>query len=239
MSLPSTEALSTGNFFNAWTAAFTKKLMKPILTPCSFENASWNFLRISMTGAMLTSLNVVRMALVDCDCRRRSATRALRRVMGTRCSGRSPRSTDGATTCGNTFVGTPVGMTAAAAGAGLGADTAPSTSPLVTRPSLPDPATEPGARLLSAMSLAAAGMATPAMDPPVDGDAAAAGRAAGVAADAAAGAAALALPSVSMRAMSCSATTVPPSPTRTSANTPADGAGTRPWRRPCRTDSRA
>ncbi|OQC09047.1 MAG: hypothetical protein BWX79_01529 [Alphaproteobacteria bacterium ADurb.Bin100] len=117
-------------------------------------------------------------------------------------------------------------MTAAAAGAGLGADTAPSTSPLVTRPSLPDPATEPGARLLSAMSLAAAGMATPAMDPPVDGDAAAAGRAAGVAADAAAGAAALALPSVSMRAMSCSATTVPPSPTRTSANTPADGAGT-------------
>ncbi len=40
---------------------------------------------------MFTSLNVVRMALVDCDCSRRSATRARRRVMGTRCSGRSPK----------------------------------------------------------------------------------------------------------------------------------------------------
>ncbi len=40
---------------------------------------------------MFTSLKVVRMALVDCDCSRRSATRARRRVMGTRCCGRSPR----------------------------------------------------------------------------------------------------------------------------------------------------
>jgi hypothetical protein len=37
---------------------------------------------------------------------------------------------------------------------------------LVTRPSLPVPATEPAARLLSAISLAAAGMATPALLPP-------------------------------------------------------------------------
>ena len=65
--------------------------MKPILTPCSFSNFSWKRLRISITGAMFTSLNVVRMALVDCDCSRRSATRARRRLIGTRCSGRSPQ----------------------------------------------------------------------------------------------------------------------------------------------------
>ena len=64
MSLPSTLALMTGYFFSAATAALTKKLMKPSLTPCSFSNFSWNFLRISITGAMLTSLKVVRMALV-------------------------------------------------------------------------------------------------------------------------------------------------------------------------------
>jgi hypothetical protein len=91
MSLPSTLALMTGYFFSAATAALTKKLMKPSLTPCSFSNFSWNFLRISITGAMFTSLNVVRMAFVACDCSRRSAMRARRRLMGTRCSGRSPR----------------------------------------------------------------------------------------------------------------------------------------------------
>jgi hypothetical protein len=48
---------------------------------------------------------------------------------------------------------------AAAAGAGraAAADTAPSTSPLVTRPSRPVPGTDPAASWLSAMSLAAAG----------------------------------------------------------------------------------
>ena len=80
----------TGYFFSAATAAFTKKLMKPILTPCSFSNFSWKRLRISITGAMFTSLNVVRIALVDCDCSSRSAMRARRRLIGTRCSGRSP-----------------------------------------------------------------------------------------------------------------------------------------------------
>jgi hypothetical protein len=48
----------------------------------------------------------------------------------------------------------------------------------------------------------------------------------------------LALPSVSMRAMSCSATTVPPSPTRTSANTPADWAPALRGR-PCRSQFRS
>src|SRR5512146_2931914 len=39
---------------------------------------------------MFTSLNVVRMAAVDCDCTRRSATRWRRRDIGTRCSVRDP-----------------------------------------------------------------------------------------------------------------------------------------------------
>ena len=91
-----------GYFLRAATAALTKKLMKPSLTPCSFSNFSWNFLRISITGAMFTSLKVVRMALVDCDCTRRSAMRARKRLMGTRCSGRSPRfMADGADTAGS------------------------------------------------------------------------------------------------------------------------------------------
>jgi hypothetical protein len=81
------------------------------------------------------------------------------------------------------------------------------------------------ASLLSAISLAAAGMATPALAP-VDGDAAAAGRAAGAAQTPPQERPHLALPSVSMRAMSWSLTTVPPSPTHASASTPADGAGT-------------
>src|SRR6218665_692812 len=171
MSLPSTAALSTGYFFRACTAAFTKKPMKPIFTPCSLVNASWNFLRICITGAMFTSLNVVRMALVDCDCSRRSATRARRRLIATRCSGRSTHcglEDAGAGTWGSTLAGTPVGMAGvadaggaevvaaegvAAAAKGVVAAakdvvaaapraTAPSTSALVTRPSLPVPGTD-------------------------------------------------------------------------------------------------
>ena len=42
---------------------------------------------------MFTSLNVVRMALVCWDCSRRSAIRARRRDIGTRCSVRSPKAT--------------------------------------------------------------------------------------------------------------------------------------------------
>src|SRR5260221_104695 len=61
MSLPSIEALTTGYFFSACTAALAKKDMKPSLTPCSFSKRSWYFLRNSITGAMFTSLKVVRM----------------------------------------------------------------------------------------------------------------------------------------------------------------------------------
>ncbi len=57
------------------TAALTKKDMKPSCTPCVFSNFSPYCLRSVMTGAMFTSLNVVRMALVVCDCSRRSAIR--------------------------------------------------------------------------------------------------------------------------------------------------------------------
>src|SRR6185369_14212051 len=78
--------------------------MKPILTPCSFSNFSWKRLRISITGDMFTSLNVVRIALLACDCSRRSAMRARSRLIGTRCSGRSPRlAATGAATAGRGF----------------------------------------------------------------------------------------------------------------------------------------
>ena len=148
--------------------------------------------------------------------------------MGTRCSGRSPKLGAGADTWGNDEVGTPVGIEAADLAPPA---TAASTSPLVTRPSLPDPATEPAANWLSAISLAAAGIATPAMEEDAGAEAAelAAGAAAtGTAeADGAGDAApAATLPSVSMRAISCSAMTVPPSVTKISDTTPADGAGT-------------
>ena len=176
---------------------------------------------------MFTSLNVVRMALVDCDCSRRSATRARKRLMGTRCSGRSPRScaADGAATWGSALVGTPVGMTAAVDLTPPA--TAARASPLVTRPSLPVPATAEAGMLASDRILAAAGMATPPLLPPAaaTGAAAAAGAAA-AGAGAAAGAAAPATASVSILAMSWSAATVAPSAWTISASTPAAGAGT-------------
>ena len=221
MSLPSTDALRTGYFFKACTAALTKKLMKPSLMPCSFSNRSWNFLRISMTGAILISLKVVRMAFVACDCNKRSATRARKRLMGTRCSGRSPRPMlAGADTCGKAVCGTPVGITAA----GTGVCKACNTSPLVTRPSLPVPVTEPLANWLSAINLAAAGINTSALL--AAGIATAAGGAEPIDATGAAAGAAATLPSVSIRAINCSALTMPPSSTRISASTPAAGAGT-------------
>ena len=141
---------------------------------------------MSITGAMLISLKVVRIALVDCDCSRRSAIRghaggsSERAARGDH-SGHSARLPAGALPLEATeVVGAPVGIaTAAATGFVAAPDaTAPSTSPLVTRPSLPEPATDPAARLLSAISLAAAGMATPAIDAP-DAGAAAAGAALG------------------------------------------------------------
>src|SRR5512146_896330 len=125
MSVPSTEALTMGNFFSAYTTALTKNEEKPSFTPCFFSNASLYLLRSSITGCMFTSLKVVRIAAFCCDCSRRSAMRWRMRVIGTRCSGRSPAGT----------------TTGAMAGApdGAGCCTAPSTSSLVTRPWRPLP----------------------------------------------------------------------------------------------------
>ena len=64
--------------------------MKPSLTPCSFSNFSLKRLRISITGAMFTSLNVVRIAAVDCDCTQPLGDARAQADIGTRCSGRSP-----------------------------------------------------------------------------------------------------------------------------------------------------
>ena len=105
---------------------------------------------------------------------------------------------------------------------GNGADLAPpaaafKASPLVIRPSRPVPATCPALILFSAKIFAADGAAALA---DLTG-AAFAGAAVGAVA---AGAVATAV--LSILAINCSATTVPPSPTIISVKTPADGAGT-------------
>ena len=164
---------------------------------------------------MLTSLNVVSIAAVDCDWSRRSAMRARRRDIGTRCSGRSPsapRSIGGA----------------AARKEGAGADgalaagwppcIASSTSPLVTRPPRPLPASPPASILLSAATFCAAGITTGVAD-------CAAVAAAGATAVAAGAPAAAGLASVSMVAMISLATTVLPSPLTILTSTPESGAG--------------
>ena len=184
---------------------------------------------------MLTSLKVVRIALVACDCSSRSATRARRRDIGTRCSGRSPRLTaTGAATAGSGLATAGAGGAERAGGGavtprGAGADATSvcSTSPLVTRPSRPVPGTEPAASAWSAISLAAAGIVTSALLPLADADAGAVAATEAPADAAAAGAApAFATPSVSMRAMTSSLTQLSPSPLTISAITPANGAGT-------------
>src|SRR5688572_5567963 len=100
---------------------------------------------------MLTSLKVVRIAAVDCDWMRRSATRWRSRVIGTRCSAREPAGME-----------TGAGAGLAAAGA---ADPAPRTSPLVTRPSRPVPWTLEASMPFSAAILAAEGEAAGADAP--------------------------------------------------------------------------
>src|SRR5690349_3653825 len=197
---------------------------------------------------MFTSLNVVRIAAVDCDCTSRSATRARSRDMGTRCSGREP-SADGNGTAGGALAtgvagAGALGSSAAGAfGAGDGACArAPitsMTSPFVMRPPRPVPATLAGSIASSAIILRAAGKAA-APSPvcaggalagavvPAVGFAGAAGGAAagdGAVAVAAADVAALAFASVSMTAMTSFDVTVAPSGRVISASTPSPGAG--------------
>src|SRR5438477_1209624 len=98
---------------------------------------------------MLTSLKVVRMAAVDCDCTSRSAMRWRSRDIGTRCSVRSPVGIwmgsggaldDWAPACaGATAAALAVGF-ARPGGAGISPVRVPMTSPFVTRPSRPVPA---------------------------------------------------------------------------------------------------
>src|SRR5437867_2646295 len=102
---------------------------------------------------MFTSLNVVRMAAVDCDCTRRSAMRWRRRDMATRCSWRAPGATGGRREA--------EGAGADAGGFVAGALAAPTTSAFVTRPSRPVPATLAVSTPFSAAILAAAGDGAP------------------------------------------------------------------------------
>ena len=180
---------------------------------------------------MLTSLKVVRIALVDCDCSSRSATRARSRLIGTRCSGRSPRFTASGAATAAAAGSAGAARRRAAGGAAPDARrararaSAARTSPLVTRPSLPVPATVPAASWLSAISLAAAGIATPRLR--CHGRRR---RRRGLPRLPATGlpprATAPALPSVSIVAMTSSLTKLSPSFLTSWAITPAAGAGT-------------
>src|SRR6266852_5580883 len=172
---------------------------------------------------MLTSLNVVRMAAVDCDCTRRSAMRARKRLIGTRCSGRFPRICSTLTGAGGWGKGGfATGWVPASARKDvLGA--CARTSALVTRPPRPLPAMAAVSMPFSSASFRADGMAGAAL-----GAGLGAGAGAGAAfacACTAAGAAALAFPSVSRVAMTSSAFTVLPSPLMMLASTPSAGAG--------------
>src|SRR5712692_7928843 len=166
---------------------------------------------------MLTSLKVVRMAAVDCDCTSRSAMRWRSRDIGTRCSVRSPV---------GIWMGNGAGF-AAAGSVDISPVRAPSTSPLVTRPSRPVPCTVAVSMPFSAAIFAA------------DGEAAfaAAGAAAGApwapafagvtACFSAAGAGTLAVTfaSVSIVAMTSPLVTLSPSLLTIFASTPSAGAG--------------
>src|SRR5882762_1376174 len=185
---------------------------------------------------MFTSLNVVRMAAVDCDCTRRSATRWRKRDIGTRCSGRplSSAVSIGAFTSGSAgraaSAKAPAALAAvAAAGAAAKAAgcSADNTSPLVMRPSRPVPTTCEAARPASASRLAAAGIgaAACAKAPAAKAAGAVAARAAGAVAAAGLPAAALA-EAGSIIAITSPATTVLPSGLTICASVPAAGAGT-------------
>ena len=144
---------------------------------------------------MLTSLKVVRMAFSCWEANKRSATRARRRLIGTRCSGRLPE--------GSGAAGAVDTLVCAAAGLAF------CTSSFKTRPSRPDPCTLLMSTPFSAASFAAAGIATPAWLLLLAACAAAAGAVEDSAA--VAGAPALAWASVSILANNCCDSTTSPS----------------------------
>src|ERR1700742_2569067 len=178
-----------------------------------------------MTLVMSTSLKVVSIAAVFCTSFRRRAMVWRSRVIFTRSSRAASSAGDGARTC------------TAAAGwlTGVGAEAAfsiaASMSPLVTRPSLPEPGTVEASTPLSAESLRTEGASGAS-----GGGALAAGAGAGAAAGgggggaaaglaAAGGAADAAAPSLIWPSNAPTAT-VSPSLAAISLSTPADGAGT-------------
>src|SRR6202008_36256 len=146
-SLPSISALTAGMSFSACTQAVVKKPMKPSFTPCFFSNPSLYCARSAITWVMSTSLKVVSIAAVFCTSFSRRAMVWRRRVILTRSSRAASSAGEGARTC------------TAAAGwlTGVGADAArsiaASISPLVPRPSLPEPGTVEASMPVSAESL--------------------------------------------------------------------------------------
>src|SRR5690606_18223538 len=98
-------------------------------------------------GFMLTSLNVVNIAIEVCASTKRSATFVRKRVIGTRFSTRSPAANNGASAAGAAAFGAAAGLLAAAVTA----------SSLVTRPSLPVPWIDAGLSAFSSAILRAAG----------------------------------------------------------------------------------
>src|SRR3984957_9165836 len=145
MSSPSISALTAGNSFSATQQARTNTLMKPRRTPlCFFSKASRYSARRAITADMSTSLKVVSIAAVFWASFNRSAMVRRRRVILTRCS----RGSSGRAGAGGRGAG----------GSGAGRFRNASTSPLVIRPSLPDPGPiAAGASCCSSISRAAAG----------------------------------------------------------------------------------
>src|SRR6185437_2961485 len=170
---------------------------------------------------MSTSLNVVSIAAVDCDCTRRSAMRARNRDMGTRCSGRLS-------------VGAGMDVTEGWEGDGAVGEgegllfTCAATSSFVMRPSRPLPLIElisSASRFACAARLRAAGIMA-VVDAMAGAGCALDGTGkAGAASAVAVEVVLAAVASVSMMAMISPPATVAPSPLMIFANNPVAGAG--------------
>ena len=87
---PSICALTSGYALSARQAAFAKNGMNESFTPCSFSTRSCSRSRSAFTDVMSISLNVVRCAVMCCDCSRFSAMRLRRVVIFSRVSREPP-----------------------------------------------------------------------------------------------------------------------------------------------------
>ena len=220
-----------GTSLRACTAAFTKKLMKPIFTPCSLVNASWNFFAHVHHGGHVHSAErgqdgVGRLRLQQTLGHTGAQAGHGHTLLWTV----AQVGAAGAATWGSALVGTPVGITLGAT-AGL----APPGHGGTTRHpwSRGHPCRSQPRRQQTGCCRPAAWRrqvrprrpwSRQQQVPPrlplrqqgpqlwLRGSSSSA--------------AAPALPSVSILAMTWSDTTVPPSPTTSSASTPAEGAGT-------------